>query len=107
MIMSQLRGHCWNALSTNYIGASLTKQLTDAHEEITYDSNYPNHYKETDMDLYNNAMGRELATQYGSFIFQLVENALEIGELRYLNNLEFNGIFWMATNSSQLTQTNR
>ncbi|WP_373060255.1 hypothetical protein [Zunongwangia sp. H14] len=97
----------WNALSTNYIGASLTKQLTDAHEEITYDSNYPNHYKETDMDLFNNAQGRELATHYGNFIFKLVENALANGELRYLNNLEFNGIFWKATNSSQLTPTNQ
>jgi len=97
----------WNALSTNYIGASLTKQLTDAHEVITYDSNYPNHFKETNMDLFNNAIGRELATQYGNFIFQLVENALGNGELRYLNKLEFNGIFWKATNLSQLTATNQ
>jgi hypothetical protein len=96
-----------NALSTNYIGTSLTKQLTDAHEDIVYDSNYPNHFKETDMDLFNNAKGRELANEYGSFIFQLVEDALDDGELRYLNNLEFTGIFWKATNSSQLTPSNQ
>ncbi|SHG75157.1 hypothetical protein SAMN05444483_12710 [Salegentibacter echinorum] len=95
----------WNALSTNYIGASLTKQLTDAHEEIPYD--YPNHYKETNMDLFNNSKGRELATQYGNFIFQLIEEALENGDLRYLSNLEWSQTTnsWLATNSSQLIST--
>jgi hypothetical protein len=48
--------------------------------KIPYD--YPNHYKETNMDLHNNAQGRLLATQYGNFIFQLVEEALDNGALR-------------------------
>lgn len=59
------------------------------------------------MDLFNNTKGRELAAEYGSFIFQLVENALDEGDLRYLNNLEFIDIFWKATNSSQQTPTNQ
>jgi hypothetical protein len=96
----------WNALSTVYIGEALTKQLTDAHENITYNSNYPNHYKETQMDLYNNAQGRQIA--YGSGkLYQLVQNALDNGNLRYLNNLEFTGVFWRATSSSQLIPTNQ
>ncbi|MBO2544891.1 hypothetical protein J0871_10735 [Salegentibacter sp. BDJ18] len=97
----------WNALSTNYIGSSITKQLTDAHEDINYDPNYPNHFKETQMDLFNNAKGRGLATQYGGFIFQLVEDALDNGELMYLNHLVFLNGFYNATNDSQLTPTNQ
>lgn len=100
----------WNALSTIYIGATLTKQLTDAHEEITFDSGYQNHYKEKQMDLYNNAKGRELGNQYGgtyAIFFQLVENAKNDGNLRYLNHLEFTGSFWRATSNSVLTPTNQ
>lgn len=82
----------WNALSTVYIGETLTKQLTDAHEDITYDSSYPNHYKETQMDLYNNSQGRQIAYDSGK-LYQLVQNALDNGSLRYLNNLEFTGVF--------------
>lgn len=99
----------WNALSTNYIGASLTKQLTDAHEDIDYDPDYPNHYKETNMDLSNNATGRFLATQYGELIFKLVEDALDNGSLKYLNNLEWSSEehFWRATDNSVLISTNQ
>lgn len=97
----------WNALSTNYIGATLTKQLTDAHEEIAYDPDYLNHFKETNMDLFNNAKGRSLATQYGSLIFKLVEDALYNGELKYLNNLILMDGFYNATNDSQLIPTNQ
>jgi len=38
--------------------------LTDAHEDITYDQDYANHFKETEMDFHNNAKGRQIA--YGS-----------------------------------------
>lgn len=97
----------WNALSTNYIGGSLTEQLTSAHEQIPYD--YLNHFKETNMDLHNNQQGRLLQTQYGSIIFRLVENALANGVLRYLNNLEWSPATnsWLATNASQLIPTNQ
>ena len=96
----------WNALSTGYLGSSLTKQLTDAHENITYD--YPNHYKETEMDFHNNAVGRQLAQSVG-FVFYLVENALSQGDLRYLNSLEFSSSCscYRATNNSQLIPTNQ
>lgn len=96
----------WNALSTVYIGETLTEQLTTAHEDITYDPNYPNHYKETQMDLHNNAQGRQIAYGAGK-LYQLVQTALDNGNLRYLNNLEFNGVFWKATDSSQLIPTNQ
>jgi|GEM_PF-5219184 len=96
----------WNALSTVYIGEDLTEQLTDAHEEIEYDPDYSNHYKETQMDLHNNSNGRQIAYGAGR-LYQLVQQALDNGDLRYLNNLEFTGVFWKATNSSELTPTNQ
>ena len=95
----------WNALSTRYIGANLTKLLTDAHEEIDYDPNYSNHYKETEMDLFNNRVGRQLAQSTG-FIFYEIENAKSQGDLRYLSNLDFQDGFYRATSSSQLTPSN-
>lgn len=96
----------WNALSTVYIGETLTEQLTTAHEDINYDPNYPNHYKETQMDLHNNAQGRQIAYGAGR-LYQLVQEALDGGDLRYLNNLELSGGFWKATDISQLTPTNQ
>lgn len=97
----------WNALSTVRLGASLTKQLTDAHEEITFDTNYQNHYKEKQMDLFNNEKGRQIA--YGSGrLYQLIETALANGELRYLSNLTlYNNAYYRASDSSQLIPTNQ
>lgn len=96
----------WNALSTIYIGEALTEQLTTAHEDIEYIPDYPNHYKETQMDLHNNAQGRQIANGSGR-IYQMVHQAMSNGSLRYLNNLEYTGAFWRATNNSQLTPTNQ
>lgn len=96
----------WNALSTVYIGENLTEQLTTAHEDIEYNPNYENHYKETLMDLHNNAQGRQIAYGQGRLV-DLVQEALEEGELRYLNNLELSGGFWRATVASQLIPTNQ
>ena len=96
----------WNAISTVYIGEALTEQLTTAHENIIYDPNYLNHFKETQMDYHNNAQGRQIA--YGSgILYQLVENALDNGNLRYLSNLIFQNGFWNATDASQLIPTNQ
>ncbi len=96
----------WNALSTVYIGEALTEQLTTAHENILYDPNYLNHFKETQMDYHNNAQGRQIA--YGSgILYQLVQNALDNGNLRYLSNLIFQNGFWNATDASQLIPTNQ
>jgi len=58
------------------------------------------------MDLHNNAQGRQIAYDAGR-LYQLVQSALENGDLRYLNNLEFVDGFWRATNTSQLTPTNQ
>lgn len=97
----------WNALSTVRIGEVLTKKLTDAHEVITYRPDYPNHYKESEMDYFNNAKGRQLA--YGSGkLYQLVQLALENGDLRYLNNLvQWADGIWRASDSSILIPTNQ
>lgn len=58
------------------------------------------------MNIHNNEQGRKIT--YGSEkLYKLVEQALTNGDLRNLNNLEFTGTFWRATNSSQLTPTNQ
>ena len=96
----------WNALSTVRIGESLTEQLTTAHEDRSAPPGYPaaDYAKETQMDLYNNARGREIA--YGSgLLWQLVKTAKENGELRYLAPLN-TPLNCRATSSSILTPTN-
>jgi hypothetical protein len=94
----------WNALSTVRLGETLTKQLTDAHEENAFQ--YSNHYKEKQMDLFNNAIGRQIALGQGK-LYQLIEQALANGDLRYLSHLLGGGQSGRATNQSQLTPTNQ
>jgi hypothetical protein len=94
----------WNALSTVRLGETLTKQLTDAHEEIIFQ--YSNHFKEKQMDLFNNAIGRQIALGQGK-LYQLIEQALANGDLRYLSHLLGGGQSGRATNQSQLTPTNQ
>lgn len=98
----------WNALSTVYIGEALTEQLTTAHEDIEYNPNYPNHYKETPMDLHNNNQGRQIAYGAGK-LYQLVHQSMDNGDLRYLSNLEWSDDLgcYSATNTSQLIPTNQ
>jgi hypothetical protein len=96
----------WNALSTVYIGEELTLQLTTAHEEIDYDPDYPNHYKETQMDLYNNSKGRQVAYGAGR-LYELVNEGMNNGELRYLDNLVYINGFWNASETSNLIPTNQ
>lgn len=86
-----IRYGLWNALSTQRIEEEVTNLLTDAHEDIDYDSNYSNHYKETAMELFNNSVGRQMANET-SFILSgglAIVNALNQGELRYLRNSHF------------------
>lgn len=66
----------WNALATVRLGEALTKKLTDAHESDPFEADYPNQYKERDMDLFNNNVGREIASKSGR-LFQLIEEALK------------------------------
>ena len=96
----------WNALSTSRIGEALTKKLTDAHEDITYEPDYANHFKETGMDLFNNPVGREIGKNQTTGIYILVEAAKNTGKLRYLSNLTLRDGFYNATNSSKLIPTN-
>ncbi|MEP0987648.1 hypothetical protein [Ekhidna sp.] len=92
-----VRHSFWNALSTVRIGVTLTKKLTDAHESDPLDPNYPNHFKEKNMDLFNNNKGREIALMAGK-LYQLIETALENGDLRKLTNLASNGKATIASN---------
>jgi hypothetical protein len=91
----------WNTLSSLTVGVSLTNQLTTAHENRPYD--YPNHYKEKYMDLYNNQQGRAIASY--SNLNNAVNNVLisfNNGNLVYLTNLDPASIPpGRATNNSQ------
>jgi len=95
----------WNALATVRIGENLTQQLTTAHENHPAPNNYPIslYNKEKQMDLYNNARGRELANTSG-LIIDAVVSAKENGNLRYLSNLDSNNC--RATSESILIPTN-
>ena len=94
----------WNALTSLLIGSDLANQLTTAHEEKPFEYQY--HYKEKDMDLYNNQKGRNIATFSNlSTVFENVQTALNVGSLMYLNNLEINTR--KATQNSNLTPTNQ
>lgn len=97
----------WNALSTVRLGETLTKQLTDAHETDPHpDPTYTNHYKEVQMDLFNNAVGRQIANGSGK-LYELIEQAIANGDLRYLSRLLGGGQSGRATNQSELTPTNQ
>lgn len=92
----------WNALATVRLGEALTKKLTDAHESDPLEVDYTNHFKEREMDIFNNKVGRDIANKSGK-LYLLVEEALKNGELRKLSNLADNR---RATDSSQLIPTN-
>lgn len=101
----------WNALCTFDLGLELTESLTTAHEDTP--SNYTYNYKEDEMDLFNNDKGRQIAFNYSEnlpifspplAIFDLIEQAVSFGYLRYLNNLDSNNL---ATENSELIPTNQ
>ena len=80
----------WNAYCTGFFGATLTEQLTTAHE-AKIDPNNPFPQKEIDMDLYNNDKGRIIG---GYSNYNNVENNvldyLNDGGLRFLSFLNPN-----------------
>lgn len=79
----------WNGLCALTLAGNLGEQLTTAHENRP--SQYPFNYKETEMDLYNNEKGRQVAIL--SNLTNIVDNILQYlnnGYLRYLNNLDPN-----------------
>lgn len=79
----------------------MTEQLTSAHEDRSPEYSYE--YKEVEMDLFNNNIGREIGNQSTIILMMKVKFALENGDLRYLNNL--NPINNEATSNSQLIPT--
>lgn len=99
----------WNGLCALTLGSNLGEQLTTAHENKP--SQYTFNYKETEMDLYNNEKGRQIAIS--SNLTNITDNILQDlnnGYLRYLNNLnqstdpQFNN---RATYNSILIPTNQ
>lgn len=90
-------------------GPILAEDLATAHEDKPAPPNYPNYFKEVQMDLFNNQVGRDkmnwLVDGYDSLTESILE-ALTNGELRYLSNLQGNGASGRATNQSQLIPTN-
>ena len=107
MVKEMLFRHAFfSALSTIRIGEILTNQLTTAHEDRPAPSGYliSNYNKEKQMDLYNNAKGREIAINGSGLIWKLIKSAKENGVLQYLTALNSNNC--RATNNSVLTPTN-
>lgn len=91
----------WNALATKNIGSAMTKLLTDAHEDK--EPGYTYEGKEKDMDLFNNKVGRDIASNSLNNLAQNIQNALNSGKLRYISN---RGTNCRATYDSRLIPTN-
>ena len=95
----------WNAANVIDLGYQLTEDLTTAHENVP--PSYPYHYKEKNMDLFNNEVGRSrwnffqdgFATLEASIYYAILN-----GLLKYLNNLGPDG---RATILSILIPTNQ
>lgn len=78
----------WSALSTGSIGAGKTQLFTDSHEEIGIQP-----LAEKEMDLHNNARGREIAEELKSEnkyneqeIVERVLMEIKTGKLKVLKN---------------------
>jgi len=97
----------FNALNTILLGSSLAESLSTAHEDKP--PLYQYNYKENQMDLFNNEIGRArsnwLSDGYSSQVESIID-AIETGELRYLSHLEGGGNSGRATALSQLIPTN-
>ncbi len=78
----------WNAYDTTQIGTFVTKAFTDAHEW-----NSANHPLETQMDNYNNQIGRDLGSLIGpaataTYVKNEIIIAIYNGQLKYISPLE-------------------
>ncbi|EMY82004.1 hypothetical protein pgond44_05680 [Psychroflexus gondwanensis ACAM 44] len=67
----------WNALGAAKLGENLMEQLSSAHEEIPFE--YPHHYKEKEMDLFNNQIGRNIGSESFFMLMMKVKFALDKG----------------------------
>lgn len=98
----------WNAIATRYLGNTKTEQLTTAHENRPSDPNNPFEFKEKEMDLFNNSIGRFIGTSYPPYetVNQVRLHHVN-GYLKYLNNLLGGLPSGQATANSQLIPTNQ
>ncbi|MFD0837257.1 DUF6973 domain-containing protein [Mariniflexile aquimaris] len=92
----------WNALSTQRLGAGMTSLLTTRHENKP--SIYSYNWKENEMDLFNNQVGRDIASGGSLDLVNDIQTALNNGELHYINYQDLN---CRATYSSQIIPTNQ
>lgn len=81
----------WNAYDTTQIGSFVTKAFTDAHEW-----NSGNHPMETQMDIHNNQIGRDIGSLIGpaatsTYVKNEVIIAIHNGQLKYISPLGING----------------
>ncbi|AMC10251.1 hypothetical protein Lupro_02830 [Lutibacter profundi] len=96
----------FHSLNTYFIGENLSIQLGDAHENETPNSLI----LEKVMDLFNNQVGREKSktpaiyfNAYGTIVVRIY-NAIQNGELKYLNPLNSDGTI---NSTTQLIPTNQ
>lgn len=97
----------FNGLNAILLGVTLAESLATAHEDKPADYLYFN--KETEMDLFNNLIGRKKRNWFQDGFNSLDESiisAMGYGQLRYLSNLEGGGSSGRATNLSSLTLSN-
>lgn len=97
----------FNGLNAFLLGEALAESLATAHENKPF--KYSNEYKEKQMDLFNNEVGRNRKNFFQDGFNSLEESvleAMEYGLLRYLSDLEGGHSFGRATPSSVLTLSN-
>lgn len=94
----------FNAMNANILGVTLAESLSTAHEDKP--SLYFYDFKEKEMDLFNNKVGRERKNWFQDGFNSLEDSileAMESGLLIYLSKLDSTG---RATNHSELTLSN-
>ena len=91
MIMQTFRHTLWNAYNAHDCGTTYAKKFADAHEK-----DFPNVALETEMDLFNNSLGRTIgsksypgnASQASYAIRQAVLTAVKNGEARRFQGMD-------------------
>jgi len=98
----------FSGLNVILLGYTLAESLGTAHENKP--AYYPYDYKEVQMDLFNNNVGRSRESWfldgYGSLTESILD-ALNSGQLRYLSPLAGGASSGQATGSSMLIPTNQ
>lgn len=97
----------WNALNVILLGDNLAESLATAHEDQP--PTYTYSHKETQMDLFNNEVGRSKHSWFSNGFSSLTNsiiNSITNGELRYLSHLQGRTSSGLATYQSQLIPTN-